>query len=314
MIAASLLTVSASPNVYFNTLLECCREEVEILFQFHIKYTVTLQEHPHGIIQTLIRQYAGAGTGSLRNNKRNVKNVPQHFMRKLPRTKRISSSDEELKEYNTAFKALKLLVKTALVWIHYNHLRMSGDGMFCESPRQLLVSYPNLNFSDFKKKRANPELYQVELFHLVDFCNVMRAAVEVIPAKHNKGDLLKIVSKLTDSRVYVTGGRQTPATSRRVQIYQTEGQVTIMHKRVKYNTGFSLQNLIAGGQSDLSPESTNSSLIHCDSHSSSITSEEDNLTDFLGMEVLTDLDDEETMESPSRSTVSSITWNSDINN
>lgn len=62
-----------------------------------------------------------------------------------------------------------------------------------------------------------------EIQYILNFRNMLKIALQVIPANRNKMLLINICSALEGSgRVYVTGGTQSVATSRRMQIYEHE--------------------------------------------------------------------------------------------
>lgn len=70
---------------------------------------------------------------------------------------------------------------------------------------------------------SKPSIDQLEGKFLLSFRNMMKKALQVIPAKRNKHLLVTICSLLEGSgRLYVTGGTQSVATSRRLQIYEHE--------------------------------------------------------------------------------------------
>ena len=67
-----------------------------------------------------------------------------------------------------------------------------------------------------------------EIGKLLAFRNCMVMAQHIITAKFNKIRLLDIVTRISEGKdqKYVTGGGQTPATNRRVLIYEREGSIT----------------------------------------------------------------------------------------
>ena len=69
------------------------------------------------------------------------------------------------------------------------------------------------------------ELDSVEIEKLLDFCNFMKIGLLLQPAKGHKGHLLDLITKITEGRStkYICGGGQSLATTRRVQIYESEG-------------------------------------------------------------------------------------------
>lgn len=76
--------------------------------------------------------------------------------------------------------------------------------------KDLLVHYPEFE-----------DVSPVELKLLLQFRNMMMISLLLIDPKNHKGELMTLVGKLCGT-VYVTGGGQTPATDRRVKIYERE--------------------------------------------------------------------------------------------
>jgi hypothetical protein len=80
----------------------------------------------------------------------------------------------------------------------------------------LITYYP-----DFAKLHDSDELQL-----LLNFRNMLRMTIELIPARLNKQLILKIAARLEGSHnEYITGGGQKPAVQRRVQIYEKEGGI-----------------------------------------------------------------------------------------
>jgi hypothetical protein len=66
-----------------------------------------------------------------------------------------------------------------------------------------------------------------ELQYLLNYRNYLRISLQIIPARLNKQLLLKVASRLEGSKnEYITGGGQKIAVTRRVDIYEKEGNVT----------------------------------------------------------------------------------------
>lgn len=76
--------------------------------------------------------------------------------------------------------------------------------------KDLLIHYPEFD-----------DVSPVELKLLLQFRNMMMISLLLIDPKNHKGELMTLVGKLCGT-VYVTGGGQTPATDRRVKIYERE--------------------------------------------------------------------------------------------
>lgn len=80
---------------------------------------------------------------------------------------------------------------------------------------KLLENYPQFQGQD-----------EDELKYLLTFRNYLRVSLLIIPARLNKQLLLKIAAKLEGSRnEYITGGGQKPCVTRRVEIYEQEGNI-----------------------------------------------------------------------------------------
>ena len=102
---------------------------------------------------------------------------------------------------------------------------------------ELLSDYPS--FSDCE------DFDSLELEYLVEFRNMMKVALDIIPGRCNKRLLLSICTILEGSgRSYATGGTQSLATSRRVLIYEQESGIK-PRKRIPR----SLQSLKQGNPS-----------------------------------------------------------------
>mmetsp|Transcript_109895 Transcript_109895/g.215426 ORF Transcript_109895/g.215426 Transcript_109895/m.215426 type:complete len:403 (-) Transcript_109895:277-1485(-) len=65
-----------------------------------------------------------------------------------------------------------------------------------------------------------------ELNLLLNFRNMVKVTLNLVPARLNKQCILKIAGRLEGSQnEYITGGGQKPAVTRRVQIYEKEGGI-----------------------------------------------------------------------------------------
>lgn len=79
----------------------------------------------------------------------------------------------------------------------------------------LLQHYPHFGYVDAQ-----------ELNYLLRFRNMVKVALFLIPARLNKKTIINIAARLEGSQMeYITGGGQTAATDRRVDIYEKEGGV-----------------------------------------------------------------------------------------
>ncbi|KAJ1423182.1 hypothetical protein B484DRAFT_444271 [Ochromonadaceae sp. CCMP2298] len=91
------------------------------------------------------------------------------------------------------------------------------------STDQLLAEYPWFASLDGEELRL-----------LVNFKNMVRVALRVIPARLNKQCILKIAGRLEGSQnEYITGGGQKPCVTRRVDIYEREGGISAERRPVR---------------------------------------------------------------------------------
>jgi hypothetical protein len=80
---------------------------------------------------------------------------------------------------------------------------------------KLLAEYPDFQGQDDQ-----------ELRYLLQFRNMMRLALLVVPPRMNKKLLINICARLEGSgKEYITGGGQKPCVNRRVLIYEREGNI-----------------------------------------------------------------------------------------
>lgn len=101
-----------------------------------------------------------------------------------------------------------------------SYYKKGRDLMMPDVPA-LLAKYPEFIGKD-----------EEELNYLLKFRNYLRVTLEIIPAKLNKQLLLKIAARLEGSgKEYITGGGQKECVTRRVIIYEKEGDISA-EKRV----------------------------------------------------------------------------------
>lgn len=87
--------------------------------------------------------------------------------------------------------------------------------LFYNSIDELKTNYPQFRDQD-----------EEELKFLLHFRNYMKLALKIIPARLSKQLLLRIVARLEGSgKEYITGGGQKQCVTRRVEIYEKEGDV-----------------------------------------------------------------------------------------
>lgn len=106
---------------------------------------------------------------------------------------------EDWPDVKYVFKAIFVLISC-----EYN------PNVLLNEEKDLLIHYPEFD-----------DVSPVELKLLLQFRNMMMISLLLIDPKNHKGELMTLVGKLCGT-VYVTGGGQTPATDRRVKIYERE--------------------------------------------------------------------------------------------
>jgi hypothetical protein len=130
-------------------------------------------------------------------------------------------------------KELRKLFPRKEIWTEMNVLykccyvlilsHRDRDGLLWLQHEQLLEAYPFPEFAD---------LTSSEIEKLLIFRNAMRLSLQLIDAKHHKGELLEVCGRLS-GRVVTTGGGQTVDTTRCVMIYEQEGGISGTAKKVK---------------------------------------------------------------------------------
>lgn len=119
-------------------------------------------------------------------------------------------------EQKCVLAQIQLIFKTCYVLIltYHDYPR----SLMFSSVDQLIEKYPS--FAELE--RRDPQ----ELEYLLNYRNYLRVALLIIPARLNKQCLLKIAARLEGSQnEYITGGGQKPSVTRRVDIYENEGQI-----------------------------------------------------------------------------------------
>ena len=118
-------------------------------------------------------------------------------------------------EHKALFSQISLVFKAAycLLLSYHDYPR----SLMWSTTDQLLTEYPQ--FED-----ADP----LEQQYLLNFRNLVKVSLLVIPARLNKEKILKIAGRLEGSQSpdYITGGGQKKEVHRRVQIYEREGGVS----------------------------------------------------------------------------------------
>jgi len=111
--------------------------------------------------------------------------------------------------------SIEVVVKAAVVY----YLSVQQVSVFDKfnTVEELLGEYPSFLLEDIDS---------TELQYMLTYRNMMKLALEVIPAKCNKRLLMNICATLEGSgKTYITGGTQSLSTFRRVQIYEHESEI-----------------------------------------------------------------------------------------
>lgn len=134
--------------------------------------------------------------------------MKKNFNKKLFRTKR---------EKAFIF-SVEVVLKSAIVFhISKTRLNIHDD---IDTVDELLAEYNEYTI-------FNPSVMdETEMQYLLNFRNMMKVALQIIPAKRNKMLLISICSVLEGSgKIYVTGGTQSISTSRRMCIFEHESGI-----------------------------------------------------------------------------------------
>lgn len=117
-------------------------------------------------------------------------------------------------EQKLVWTQIQLIFKACYVLI-LSH-QETPRSLFWSSIDTLLENYPQFENIDNE-----------ELQLLLNFRNMVKVTLMVVPARLNKQCILKIAGRLEGSQnEYITGGGQKPAVTRRVEIYEKEGGIT----------------------------------------------------------------------------------------
>jgi len=117
-------------------------------------------------------------------------------------------------EQKLVWAQIQLIFKACYVLILSQ--KPASQALFWEDTETLLDQYPQFSSVDAD-----------ELQLLLNFRNMTKITLMVIPARLNKQCILKIAGRLEGSQnEYITGGGQKPAVTRRVEIYEREGDIS----------------------------------------------------------------------------------------
>jgi len=139
---------------------------------------------------------------------------PQIDTLKYSHKKHFPNQDYKSKEEKEHFLQIEIVFKAAIVY----YMSLRAEGIFDLMTTEELLEVEE--YSKFANEDPN------ELMNLLNFRNYMKVALNIIPPKLNKRLLMGICALLEGiGKVYVTGGAQVPATTRRVTIYEKESCV-----------------------------------------------------------------------------------------
>jgi hypothetical protein len=118
------------------------------------------------------------------------------------------------KELKLVFAQIQLIFKACYVLILSYH--EYPRSLFWNSVDDLLAKYPQFSICSDEERQL-----------LLNFRNMVKVALMLIPARLNKQCILKVAGRLEGSQnEYITGGGQKPAVTRRVEIYEGEGGIS----------------------------------------------------------------------------------------
>ncbi len=81
---------------------------------------------------------------------------------------------------------------------------------------------------------ADEKINDLERQYLLNYCNIIRTALTIIPAEKNQGRLVQLAGKLDGSgKEYITGSGQKVEVSRREAIYRQEGKLPAVESAPK---------------------------------------------------------------------------------
>lgn len=119
----------------------------------------------------------------------------------------------QTEKQKVALAQIHIILRTCYVLILSYHDNVKQ--LMWPNVQTLLEHYPQFADQD-----------EQELKYLLRFRNYLRIALLIVPPRLNKQLLLKIAAHLEGSgQEYITGGGQKPCVTRRVQIYEKEGNI-----------------------------------------------------------------------------------------
>jgi len=145
----------------------------------------------HSVLQVIVDQLVDQ-TLAMKLNKLTIQPIFKQLRKSCPKS--------NLAEMNILFKCCYVLI-----------VSLRESNLLMHDMEELFMDYP-----EFRGLPAD------ELKKLLKFRNAMKMSLQLIEAKHHKGELLDICGRLS-GKLVTTGGSQTTETKRRVMIYEREG-------------------------------------------------------------------------------------------
>jgi hypothetical protein len=145
-------------------------------------------------------------------NDANTNDIDTKSVRKCTE-KYFDISSFQTEQQKLLLSQIQLILRTTYVVILSYHEKVKA--LLWSEISTLLENYPQFQ-----------GLEDDELEYLLAFRNALRMALFIIPARLNKQLLLKVAARLEGSgQEYITGGGQKPCVTRRVEIYEQEGNI-----------------------------------------------------------------------------------------
>lgn len=131
------------------------------------------------------------------------------------------------KDQKQLLDSLKIILTATAIHL-YSFSEASREVPLFTTFEELSSAYPDL------MEDVDPDVDEQEVKYLLLYRNYMMLALRLVPAKGNKLFLLRIMERLEGSNEqYITGTGQKRTVTRRVSIYQREGDVIAIKKNAK---------------------------------------------------------------------------------
>ena len=135
--------------------------------------------------------------------------------------KQPSALSFEAKQQQAIDYEIRLALDACFVLLFYYYYKDSLNELFYTNVEFMTINIYNTLCQDITDVE--------ELQNTINFRNMMKIAMQIIPANSHKGLLLDFVTRLVEGseKKYITGSGATIETQRRVKIYENEGQVVV---------------------------------------------------------------------------------------